>query len=297
LRDIGLAILQCCTDKFCNPRFKPALLIRPCREGTDKSPKAPKEILVKETQDKATTVPKQNKPKEQQTIMASYDDDDEFSLTESLITFRDQDQTVTPGSNPRPNKRAGGNLDKPGASKAARIDSLPLSSDNTNFDLAGPSQQTQNMQLDDDMDDDDPFQFESSNALGKKSQEATQAVVVEEREPVAKRTTQKRVRIESSSEEDADPFGEEVPRRPQGGSDGDDDPFGFEETEFKSTVVKRSKVASKSPIKFFPATAGPSIIEENWEESEDEDYNLDERWLDASAVKVILVFLESDHLT
>jgi hypothetical protein len=249
-----------------------------------KSPKAPTEILAKDTQDKTTTVPKQNKSKDQQVIMASVEDDDEFSLTESIITF--SDQTVTPGTNPRPNKRAGGNIEKPGPSKAPRIDSLPLSSENTNFDLAGPSQQTQNMQHDDDMDDDDPFQFDSSNALGKKPEGSTRAIVVEEREPVAERTTQKRARIESSSEEDADPFGEEVPRRPQGGSDSEDDPFGFEETSFKSTVAKRPKATPKSPIKFLPSTAGPSRIEDNWEESEDEDYNLDDHWLDASAVKV-----------
>lgn len=246
-----------------------------------KSPKAPQEILAKDTQD---TVPKPNKSKEQQTIMASVEDEDEFNLTESIITFRDQ--TIAPGSNPRPNKRAGGNMGKPGASKTARIDSLPFSSDNTNFDSPGPSQQTQVMQLDDDDDDDDPFQFDSTNALGKTSGESTQAIAVEELEPIAERTTQKRGRIESSSEEEADPFGDEVPRRPQSGADSDDDPFGFEETSFKSTVAKRPRVASKSPIRFFTSTAGPSRIEDNCEESADEDdFDLDAHWLDASKIK------------
>lgn len=275
LREIGLAILQCSIDKFCNPRFKPALLIRPC---TVQSPKKTQEILAKDTQDKA---PQQKKAGERKSIMPSYEDEDDITdaPTESFITFRDQ--TTTPGSNPRAKKRAGGNLEEAGTSKAARIDSLPYSN-NTNFDLPGSSQRTQNMQLDED-DDDDPFRFDSSNALGKKPMEPNRAV--EEREPVAERaTTQKRARIESSSEEEADPFGKE-PRRPQQGGD-DDDAFGFEETSFTSTVAKRPKVSSKSPIKFFPSSAGPSRIEENPYESEDDDFNLEDNWLDITHIKV-----------
>jgi len=244
------------------------------------------EILAKDTQDLTPFASPQNQPKEKQVVVESFEEE-ESEMSESIITFRDQ--TVTSATRSQRAKRSGGKTEESPVAKAPRIQSLAAASQSTNFQLSGPSQSQRTQILEEeDFDDDDPFQFDSSTALGKTTMGPTQMTTCQTTTPeVERRTVQKRARIESSSSED-DAFDNRKSVSADEG-DGDEDPFGFEETSFKSTI-KKAKTIAKSPVRFLAPTAHSSktVVEKDVESDSDDDYDTWGKWLEACPIKVSL---------
>ncbi|XP_059476934.1 nibrin [Neocloeon triangulifer] len=261
VEEIGMAILKCDADTFCNPNFKPSTLIRPRKSMVDDKKG---NILVPDTQDTPSTSSKVAHGN----MVVLETVEDEFDFEESLITFR---ETTTASTSKSQSKRpAQGKTQSSPVAKVARMD------------VARPSTNRQAPDPDDREQEDDPFEFDLSTALCKPTVEKSQVEFSQQDEetPSTPGANRKRARIESSSEE------EEVEKEDNNDED-EDDPFQFEEILPSKSNAKKTKISPVKPKSQntvpVPTFLHPSTSRCFPEETDnDDDYDLESKWIDLS---------------